>query len=37
MHDKVNASLQELMTLGITYRQAQASQAVAQIANGLPA
>ncbi|KAL2867293.1 putative C2H2 finger domain protein [Aspergillus lucknowensis] len=37
MHDKVNASLQELITLGITYRQAQASQAVAQIANGLPA
>ncbi|KAL4875617.1 hypothetical protein BJY04DRAFT_154525 [Aspergillus karnatakaensis] len=34
MHDKVNASLQELITLGITYRQAQASQAVAQIANG---
>ncbi|KAL4931079.1 putative C2H2 finger domain protein [Aspergillus undulatus] len=37
MHDKVNASLQELITLGITFRQAQASQAVAQIANGLPA
>ncbi|KAI9369026.1 putative C2H2 finger domain protein [Aspergillus egyptiacus] len=37
MHDKVNASLQELITLGITYRQAQASQAVAQISNGLPA
>ncbi|KAL6238266.1 hypothetical protein BDW75DRAFT_33218 [Aspergillus navahoensis] len=37
MHDKVNASLQELITLGITYRQAQASQAVAQIANGVPA
>ncbi|KAL2834847.1 hypothetical protein BDW59DRAFT_101 [Aspergillus cavernicola] len=37
MHDKVNASLQELITLGITYRQAQASQAVAQIANGHPA
>ncbi|KAL4900820.1 hypothetical protein BDW74DRAFT_182405 [Aspergillus multicolor] len=37
MHDKVNASLQELITLGITYRQAQASQAVAQIANGIPA
>ncbi|KAL4809934.1 hypothetical protein BDV18DRAFT_156308 [Aspergillus unguis] len=37
MHDKVNASLQELITLGITYRQAQASHAVAQIANGLPA
>ncbi|KAL4966022.1 putative C2H2 finger domain protein [Aspergillus stella-maris] len=37
MHDKVNASLQELITLGITFRQAQASQAVAQITNGLPA
>ncbi|OJJ60527.1 hypothetical protein ASPSYDRAFT_148141 [Aspergillus sydowii CBS 593.65] len=37
MHDKVNASLQELITLGITYRQAQASQAVAQITNGVPA
>ncbi|KAB8279552.1 hypothetical protein F9C07_2283347 [Aspergillus flavus] len=37
MHEKVNASLQELITLGLNYRHIEASQAAAQIANGLPA
>ncbi|THC91087.1 hypothetical protein EYZ11_009449 [Aspergillus tanneri] len=37
MHEKVNASLQELITLGLNYRHIEASQAAAQITNGLPA
>lgn len=37
MHDKVNASLQELITLGINYRHIEASQAAAQMASGLSA
>ncbi|KAF7136867.1 hypothetical protein CNMCM5793_006437 [Aspergillus hiratsukae] len=34
MHDKVNASLQELITLGLNYRHIEASQT--SICNGLP-
>lgn len=37
MHEKANASLQELITLGLNYRRAEASQATAQMAQGLPA
>ncbi|KAL2008218.1 hypothetical protein VTN00DRAFT_8200 [Thermoascus crustaceus] len=37
MHDKVNASLQELITLGLNYRRIEASQAAAQMASGLSA
>ncbi|KAJ5161305.1 hypothetical protein N7492_006697 [Penicillium capsulatum] len=37
MHEKVNASLQELFTLGLNYRHIEASQAVSQIPNGMPA
>lgn len=37
MHDKVNASLQELITLGINYRHIEASQAAAQMVSGLSA
>jgi hypothetical protein len=36
MHDKVNADLQELYTLGLNYRHIEASQAVSHISNGLP-
>lgn len=35
MHEKVNASLQELYTLGINYRRIDASQ-VSQMQNGMP-
>lgn len=37
MHDKVNASLQELITLGLNYRHIEASQAATQMPHGLPA
>jgi hypothetical protein len=37
MHEKVNASLQELFTLGLNYRHIEASQAVSQMPNGMPA
>ncbi|KAJ5593988.1 uncharacterized protein N7459_000196 [Penicillium hispanicum] len=37
MHDKVNASLQELYTLSLSYRQLEASQAISQMTNGMPA
>ncbi|KAJ5106049.1 hypothetical protein NUU61_003396 [Penicillium alfredii] len=37
MHEKVNASLQELFTLGLNYRHIEASEAFTQIPNGLPA
>ncbi|KAJ5116158.1 hypothetical protein N7456_000506 [Penicillium angulare] len=37
MHEKVNASLQELFTLGLNFRQIEASQVMPHIANGLPA
>lgn len=37
MHEKVNAGLQELFTLGLNYRQIEASQAVSHMPNGLPA
>ncbi|KAL4897383.1 hypothetical protein BDV59DRAFT_191066 [Aspergillus ambiguus] len=37
MHEKVNASLQELITLGLNYRHIEASQAATNLANGLPA
>lgn len=37
MHEKVNASLQELITLGLNYRHIEASQAAAQMTHGLPA
>ncbi|KAJ5692717.1 hypothetical protein N7462_002140 [Penicillium macrosclerotiorum] len=37
MHEKVNASLQELFTLGLNYRHIEASQAVSQMPNGRPA
>ncbi|KAJ5793451.1 hypothetical protein N7457_000050 [Penicillium paradoxum] len=37
MHDKVNAGLQELFTLGLNYRHLEASQAVSHMPNGLPA
>lgn len=36
MHDKVNASLQELITLGLNYRHIEASQ-TSSLPNGLPA
>jgi hypothetical protein len=36
MHEKVNASFQELFTLGLNYRQIEASQAVSHMSNGLP-
>jgi hypothetical protein len=35
MHEKVNASLQELITLGLNYRQLEASSAATQLANGI--
>ena len=37
MHEKVNASLQELITLGLSYRQIDASQTTAKLANGIRA
>lgn len=37
MHEKVNASLQELITLGLNYRHIEASQVAAQVSHGLPA
>ncbi|PKY08432.1 putative C2H2 finger domain protein [Aspergillus campestris IBT 28561] len=37
MHDKVNASLQELITLGLNYRHIEASQAASHMPHGLPA
>ncbi len=37
MHERVNASLQELYTLGLQYRHLEAGHAVSQIPNGLPA
>ncbi|KAJ5884792.1 hypothetical protein N7495_009302 [Penicillium taxi] len=37
MHEKVNASLQELYTLGLTYRHLEAGQAISHMPNGLPA
>ncbi|PYH89106.1 hypothetical protein BO71DRAFT_337425 [Aspergillus ellipticus CBS 707.79] len=37
LHEKVNASLQELITLGLNFRHIEASQAAAQMAHGLPA
>lgn len=37
MHDKVNASLQELITLGLSYRHAEAGQTAAKLANGISA
>jgi len=36
MHEKVNAGLQELFTLGLNYRHIEASQAVSHVSNGLP-
>lgn len=36
LHEKVNASLQELFTLGLNYRHIGASQSVSQMPNGLP-
>ncbi|OQE91421.1 hypothetical protein PENNAL_c0009G08948 [Penicillium nalgiovense] len=36
LHEKVNASFQELFTLGLNYRQIEASQAVSHMPNGLP-
>jgi hypothetical protein len=35
MHDKANASLQELITLGLNYRRIEASSAAAQVSNGV--
>ncbi|OJJ80028.1 putative C2H2 finger domain protein [Aspergillus glaucus CBS 516.65] len=35
MHEKVNASLQELITLGLNYRHIEASQTAAKLASGL--
>lgn len=37
MHEKVNASLQELITLGLNYRHIEASQTAAKLANGISA
>ncbi|KAJ5561278.1 hypothetical protein N7535_004256 [Penicillium sp. DV-2018c] len=37
MHDKVNASLQELFALGLNYRHIDASHGVSHMPNGLPA
>jgi hypothetical protein len=37
MHEKVNASLQELYTLGLQYRHLEAGNAVSKMPNGLPA
>jgi hypothetical protein len=37
MHEKVNASIQELITLGIHYRRIEAGQAATQISGGLSA
>jgi hypothetical protein len=37
MHEKVNASLQELYTLGLQYRHLEAGHAVTRVPNGLPA
>ncbi|KAL1986086.1 hypothetical protein VTN96DRAFT_6983 [Rasamsonia emersonii] len=37
MHEKVNASLQELITLGLNYRQLEASSAATQVAGGMSA
>ncbi|KAJ6082869.1 hypothetical protein N7467_007004 [Penicillium canescens] len=37
MHERVNAGLQELFTLGLNYRHIEASQAVSQMPSGLPA
>jgi hypothetical protein len=36
MHEKVNADLQELFTLGLNFRHIEASQAVNHVSNGLP-
>ncbi|KAJ5519557.1 hypothetical protein N7463_000010 [Penicillium fimorum] len=36
MHEKVNASFQELFTLGMNYRHIEASQAGSHMSNGLP-
>ncbi|KAJ5623431.1 hypothetical protein N7490_012036 [Penicillium lividum] len=36
-HEKVNASLQELLTLGINFRQIEASQVITHMPHGLPA
>lgn len=35
MHEKANASLQELITLGLNYRQLEASSAATQLTNGV--
>lgn len=35
MHDKVNASLQELITLGLSYRHIEASQTATKLTSGL--
>jgi hypothetical protein len=35
MHDKANANLQELITLGLHYRRIEASSAAAQLSNGV--
>lgn len=37
LHEKVNASLQELYTLGLQYRHLEAGHAVSRISNGMPA
>lgn len=37
MHEKINASLQELFTLGLNYRHIEAGQTVSQMPNGVPA
>lgn len=37
MHEKVNASLQELITLGLNYRQLEASSAATHVAGGVSA
>jgi hypothetical protein len=37
MHEKANASLQELITLGLNYRRIEASQVATQIAGSLSA
>ncbi|KAJ5930091.1 hypothetical protein N7466_005584 [Penicillium verhagenii] len=37
MHEKVNASLQELFTLGLNFRQIEASQVITHMPNGMPA
>lgn len=35
MHDKVNATMQELFALGLSYRHLEASQATNQMSNGM--